>query len=215
MIYRVGGFLILLIISLFLGEICGNTEKACADTISEIIEMQKSIKTLSAEFTQEKHSDLLNTPMITKGVFLFASPEKLIWDYFEGMKITSDGEKVMIYYREIKEADIVDLNSMPSLPGNFSIEALKKNYHIEVLEAGEDRYVLRVTPFIPSNILKEITILLDKKGVPLEVKMIERRGDITIIKFSKMKINDVIPEGTFDIKAPEGIKTRKPLNASK
>jgi len=181
------------------------------DIISKIIEMQRSIRTMRAEFVQEKHSKLLEMPIISRGVFLFTVPERFVWDYSEDMRVVSDGKRLMLYYKKLKEADIMDISKFPSLPVSFSIESLTKRYHIEVIEAGAHRYILKVTPIIESMPLREIIITLDERATPLEVKMIERTGDSSVIKFTNMKVNITIPEESFSMKVPEGVSLRKHL----
>lgn len=164
---------------------------------------------MQAEFVQEKHSELLEKPITSMGFFLFSSPERFIWDYNEGMRVVSDGAKLLIYYKGLKEADMVDINRFPSLPGSFSIEKLKERYQIEVLKTKGSRYLLRLTPIIKAMPLREIVITLDEKGAPSEVKMVERTGDSTVIRFTNMQINITIPEESFGMKLPEGVKIRR------
>jgi outer membrane lipoprotein carrier protein len=206
-----GGFLIFIILLSYLSEMFFTAERSHADTISKIIDLQKSIKTIKTDFIQEKHSALMNRPIISSGTFFFLSPDKFVWDYKKGMKVTSDGKSVMVYYEELKEAEIVSLDNLPSLPGGFSVEKLREHYYIELLEQSSNKYILKVTPVIKSNIFREIMITLDEKAIPVEVKMVERTGDDTVIRFIKRETNIAIPEEVFSVKVPEGVKIRKYL----
>ncbi|MBM4137103.1 MAG: outer membrane lipoprotein carrier protein LolA [Nitrospira sp.] len=188
-----------------------NSHSIGADIISKIIEMQKSIRTMRADFIQEKYSQLLEKPIISSGIFFFSVPERFVWDYKDDMKVISDGKRLMLYYKKQQEADIMDISKFPSLPVSFSIENLSKRYRTEVLEAKSYRYVLKVKPVIEMMPIREILITLDEKATPIEVKMTERTGDITIIRFSNMKVNIMIPDETFSMKVPEGVHVRNNL----
>lgn len=182
---------------------------AIADTLTKLIELQRTIKTIKAEFIQEKYSELLDKPITAKGTFFFASPDKFVWDYNEGLKVVSNGEKVLIYYKDIKEADIGDIESVPSLPAGFSLEKLKERYNIEVIQSSSSSSVVKLTPLIPSSMIKELLIKLDEKGVPSDIKMIERTQDKIHITFPKKEFNIFISDETFSISVPDGVKVRK------
>jgi outer membrane lipoprotein-sorting protein len=53
------------------------------------------IKSVSAEFTQEKHMKILARPLISSGVFYFQAPNSLRWEYRDPLRnillMTSDG----------------------------------------------------------------------------------------------------------------------------
>jgi outer membrane lipoprotein-sorting protein len=179
------------------------------DTLTELIRLQKSIRTMKAEFIQEKHSELLKMPMVSRGTFYFSSPERVVWDYDEGMRIVSDGTKLILYYKELAEADIMDIANLPFVPGGFSIDRLRERYRIEVLETTDRRHHLSLTPITQSKFLMEIIITLDDSATPLEIRITERTRDYTLISFAKAQLNISLPEELFDMKLPAGVKMRK------
>ena len=179
------------------------------DTVTELIRLQKSIRTMKAEFIQEKHSELLKMPMVSRGTFYFSSPERVVWDYDEGMRIVSDGTKLILYYKELAEADIMDIANLPFVPEGFSIDRLRERYRIEVLQATEGRYHLKLTPITQSKLPLEIIITLDERAIPLEIKLTERTGDYTVIRFAKAQLNIGLPEELFSMKLPPDVKIRR------
>lgn len=201
----------------YLCALCGfiilisSSNPIATDIISKIIGMQKNIKTMRADFIQEKYSQLLEKPIISRGIFFFSVPERFVWDYKDDMKVISDGKRLMLYYKKQQEADIMDISKFPSLPVSFSIENLTKRYRIEVLEAKSHTYILKVKPVIETMPIREILITLDEKATPIEVKMTERTGDSTNISFSNTKVNIIIPDETFSMKVPDGVHVRNNL----
>jgi outer membrane lipoprotein-sorting protein len=180
-----------------------------AASIDLIIKMQRSIKTIKADFIQEKHSDLLDKPILSKGTLLFSAPERFVWDYGSSMKVVSDGRRLLVIYKGLKEADLLDVTRFPSLPNTFTIEKLRDLYRIDITESTAGPYVLKLTPLAGSLLIKEMIISLDGQGAPQEVRLSEKSGDRTVIKFSKVRINENIPENSLSLEVPPGVKVRR------
>jgi|GEM_PF-1629120 outer membrane lipoprotein-sorting protein len=179
------------------------------DNIATLIEMQKSIKTLRADFIQEKHSRLLEKPIVNKGIFSFRVPEMFVWDYQEDMKVVSNGREILIYYKKLREADIAGISRFPSFPASFSIESLLERYRVDIVEAKASGYVLKIVPVSAATPVREIIITLNEKAVPVEIKMFERTGDKTEIRFRNLKVNGMISDDVFSMKVPEGVTIRR------
>jgi outer membrane lipoprotein-sorting protein len=179
------------------------------DNIATLIEMQKSIKTLRADFIQEKHSRLLEKPIVNKGIFSFRVPEMFVWDYQEDMKVVSNGREILIYYKKLREADIAGISRFPSFPASFSIESLLERYRVDIVEAKASGYVLKIVPVSAATPVREIIITLNEKAVPVEIKIFERTGDKTEIRFRNLKVNGMISDDVFSMKVPEGVTIRR------
>ncbi len=53
-----------------------------ANTWDGIKARAMKIKSVKAEFIQEKHLKILKKPLISKGIFYYKSPGSLRWEYF-------------------------------------------------------------------------------------------------------------------------------------
>ncbi|GBD98409.1 outer-membrane lipoprotein carrier protein precursor [bacterium BMS3Abin07] len=177
--------------------------------IERIIEKQKSIKTISAQFTQEKHSTMLKDPLISKGSFFYKSPDKVAWIYNGQLQIVSDGKDITVFYPQLKEAEIIPLNkSIIRLPLNFNLAGLRQYFRIDLAEK-KNRYVVTLTPISKTSMFSKMVIILLRSGVPEIVKMFEKTGDRSIIRFKKRKINIKLPENIFNIKLPRGTAIKR------
>ena len=57
-----------------------------ADDWDDVRDAAKNIKSVSADFTQEKHMKILVKPLLSKGKFYFSSPDSLRWEYLSPLK---------------------------------------------------------------------------------------------------------------------------------
>ncbi len=177
--------------------------------IDTIIQKQKAIKTLSADFIQEKHSTMLKDPLISEGSFHFKAPGKVAWIYTDQVEIISNGKDLTVYYTQIKEAEIVPVqNSIIRLPLNFNLAELQNYFKLD-LAKNNSHYIVTLTPVDESSIFSKMVITLLQNGVPQTVEMFEKGGDNSVITFSKQKINKDLPDQMFNKELPEDTVIRR------
>src|SRR5262245_43928132 len=70
---------------------------------------QRQLKTLEARFTQQQESSMLVSPEQSKGVFSYAAPDRVRWEYLSPSPITVviRGEEMTTWYRDLKRAEIL------------------------------------------------------------------------------------------------------------
>ncbi len=177
--------------------------------IKELVDLQRNVRSMKAEFVQEKHTSLLEKAIKSRGRFLFKSPNSFLWDYEDGMRIVSDGRAVLVYYKGLQEAELFEAGSLPLLPGPFSVELLMNHYDIKDIKRENNRYVIKLQPIQRRSLLTELTVEIDNRGLPLKVELRESGGDSTIILFKNRKLNPHLPDELFSTEVPEGIKVRR------
>jgi len=179
------------------------------ETLQRLLAGQRAIRTMSADFVQEKHSTMLKEPLISKGRFLFKSPDRVLWDYDGEIIIASDGRNLTIYYPQLKEAEVVPIDrNFMKIPLSFNLEELGRFFDLS-LEAKKDFYTVSLTPREKGALFSEMIITLDSAGVPLAVEMHEKGGDRSIIRFRNQKVNGTIPDSTFVMDLPEDTVVRR------
>jgi len=177
-----------------------------ADTWEQIRGATGAIKTIRADFIQEKHLKILSRPLVSRGVFYYQTPNSLRWEY------TSPVRSILLMHkgkisRYIKAGnDFVDDSRMDSkgiqvvlqeialwLGGRFSDDpvfdaALKKGRKI-VLTPREKAF---------SNIIEHIDLRLsDTPGIIESVTIYEGQDSYTRIEFINTEINKEIKESIF------------------
>lgn len=177
--------------------------------IARIIEKQKKIRTISADFTQEKHSAMLVRPLVSKGHFRFRAPDRVAWLYEGEVQMVSDGVNLTIFYPELMEAEVVPVqHSMIRLPLSFSLEEFRKHFTLTASEEGGS-YKVVLTPLGDSAVFSQMVVRLTKDGAPSSAEILEQIGDRSIIQFRNQEINKELSDREFSIELPEGTLIRR------
>src|SRR4029077_14339010 len=68
---------------------------------------QKQLKTVEARFVQEQESSMLAAPEESKGLFSYAAPDRVRWEYQSPSPITVviQGDDMTTWYRDLNRAD--------------------------------------------------------------------------------------------------------------
>ncbi len=165
------------------------------------------IQTISAQFVQEKHLEILIKPLISKGAFYFRAPGSLRWEYFspiQSILLMHDGRVRRFIGSEsgFKEDASPGLQAMEMvlqeitlwLKGEFTDNP---NYHSSI--EGDNKIVM-----VPGNkafakIIQKIEILLsDRPGVIETVTIYEGKTSFTKIRFQDVNINGGLADTLFE-----------------
>jgi outer membrane lipoprotein-sorting protein len=183
------------------------------------IEQQK-LKTLEARFVQHQESSMLAAPEESKGVFSYAAPDRVRWEYQQPSPITVviQGDQMTTWYRDLRRADLVKV-------GRYSNQVLKYlgasgnmqtllDYFTVKLSMPEKKgapYRMALVPRYAriSKRLKSMTIWIDPEVFfPTRMRYVEADGDTTDYEFRDLKKNAPIPAERFVLKLPKEVRTR-------
>lgn len=185
--------------------------EANADVLEQLKNRQKDTKTVKADFLQEKHTEILDKPIVAKGTFYYQAPNSIRWEYKDrnaGLVVMYDGTTLCIYYPDLKEAEIIkDISRFPFI-ASFDIQTLKKDYKIEH-KSGKTGFEIILKPkssFIISLI--EMFFKTDK-GFPERIIIKEKNKDKTLIKFQNTVINSDLSKDLFVFTPTHGVKLRE------
>jgi outer membrane lipoprotein carrier protein len=205
---------IIIIFCLFSGMMYAQSSKEVAVTGAQLSQLTQAIskahqqvKTLSANFTQEKTSTLFTEKMVQKGVFCYQSPKQLRWEYKSPKALTLLFNDTKVTVLTDKGA-INNPNKMLNEMGKMIINTINgtnmsdnDNFDISYLKNNQDgSYIAVLNPTnkkIKANYSSIRVILNGKNYLAEKVILNESNGDVTTITFSNMKINTTLPEGIF------------------
>jgi len=206
--------IIIIVFCLFSGMIYAQSSKEVAVTGAQLSQLTQAIskahqqvKTLSANFTQEKTSTLFTEKMVQKGVFCYQSPKQLRWEYKSPKALTLLFNDTKVTVLTDKGA-INNPNKMLNEMGKMIINTINgtnmsdnDNFDISYLKNNQDgSYIAVLNPTnkkIKANYSSIRVILNGKNYLAEKVILNESNGDVTTITFSNMKINTTLPEGIF------------------
>lgn len=169
-----------------------------------------ALKTLQADFVQIKNLSVLEEKIQSTGVFAFADPSNVRWEYlkpFRYLIVIKDG--LMTIKNEGKENKVA-MESSPIFKqiNNLMLSTVKgdlllnKDFDSKVFE-NANSYKLELTPKQAQmkEFIAKIVIILDKKDFSVNsIRMIEPAGDDTFISFTNKRNNAALPKDIFVVR---------------
>ena len=172
-----------------------------------ISKAHQQLKTLSANFTQEKTSTLFTEKVVQKGVFCYQAPKQLRWEYKapKALTLLFDDTKVTVL---TDKGAINNPNKMLNEMGKMIINTINgtnmsdnDNFDISYMKNSQDgSYIAILNPTskkIKSNYNSIKVILNGKDYLAEKVILDESNGDVTTIIFNNKKVNQSIPADSF------------------
>lgn len=181
---------------------------------------QRQLKTLEARFTQQQESSMLTSPEESKGVFSYAAPDRVRWEYQSPSPITVVilGDQMTTWYRDLKRAETLKVGRYSSqvfkyLGASGSLQTLLEYFTVKLKlpEKKGDPYRMEMVPKYQriSKRLKGMTLWIDGDSFfPARLKYVEADGDTVEYQFSDVKRNAPIPADRFVLKLPPGVQNR-------
>jgi outer membrane lipoprotein carrier protein len=192
--------------------------------LAEFDRAQASIRTLAARFSERKDLALLVEPILSKGEFFYASPNRARWQYTEPddrIFLISDntlqqyfpGRKVL-EKRDLSAANTTRVFRLFGM-GQTSTE-LSKMYEITLgeTEAGSQAYLLILKPrrHMVEKRLSQVKLWVGEKDfLPRAMQWEEADGDTTLLSFENVNINSTIAEDKFQLEVPDDVEVKKQI----
>ena len=188
--------------------------------IARVRTAQQDMKTMEARFVQRQESSLLVAPEESHGVFSYAAPDRVRWEYKDPnpISVVIQGSEMTTWYRDLNRADKVKVGRYSNqifkyLGASGSLQTLLEYFRVGLTAPAKkgDPYRLRLVPKYQriSKKLKEMTLWIDgERFIPMRLRYVEADGDITEYEFKDLKINSSLPGDRFVLKLPQGVETR-------
>ena len=181
-----------------------------ADIIDDLKAKQANVKTISAQFIQEKHTKLLVKPIKSTGRFLYKQPDRIRWEYkgSTNMQVIYNGREFWLYYPDLNEAD--KINGMPQYSSlmHFDISKMSKDYDIKGTRE-RNLLKLRFTPKVKSPVTSIEMEFPEDSSFPKGLKLTDSNGEATSIIFRDIKLNSDIQDNIFTFAPGKGTKVRE------
>jgi outer membrane lipoprotein-sorting protein len=181
---------------------------------------QQQLKTLEAHFTQQQESSLLAAPEESKGVFYYAAPDRVRWEYQtpSPISVVIRGEEMTTWYRDLKRAETLKVGRYSNqifkyMGASGNLQTLLQYFTVKLKlpEKPGEPYRLELLPRYQriSRRLKSMILWIDDATfLPSRLRYAEADGDVIEYQFSAMKRNQPIPDDRFVLKLPPGVANR-------
>ncbi len=177
---------------------------------TKIAEYSSKTNSIKSDFVQEKHLEILETPLISKGKFYYKKQNNIRWEYTEPLKyiiVIHNGKFTIKDETKVSEYDI-ESNKMFKEINNMIITSMKgeiinnKDFNASFYE-NNTYYLAKLKPNKKeiADFISTIKIFFDKKDFSVsKVIMVESEQDYTQIIFKNKSINIILNESIFNIK---------------
>ncbi len=177
-----------------------------ADSFEALRREGNAIRSIRAEFTQQKEMRMLVRPILSEGRFFFQKPGSLRWEYTSPVKsvlLMHDGSVRRFFQQTgdwtedttagLQAMDVVMEEITRWLNGRF------EDNPVFLAELVPGRLIrLRPKSDAMAGIIQKIELILaDRPGVLEEVVIYESESSLTRLIFSGSRVNLAIPEWVF------------------
>jgi outer membrane lipoprotein carrier protein len=183
-----------------------------AAVLRSLEEAGRGLKTMQAAFVETKVLVLLDEKTESRGSVVLEVPGRLRWNYeapTPGAMIVKDGKYVR-YFPASKQVFRGAARGEADLLVGFGPGAAGLGRKYEVTLVGDETVggrVTRVLDLAPragqEGLFSAIRLWVDaERSVPVQTRLTEPTGDHTTIRFERVRLNEKLPPGVFDVKLP-------------
>lgn len=178
----------------------------------------ESVSTMEAVFSQRKESEMLAAATEASGVFSYAAPDRVRWEYLEPdpISLLITGDEMTMWFRDLGRAEVGDVGGQAQkvvelMGASTSLDTLLEYFSVtlEVPEAATDPFRLLLEPRFKrvEKRVRELTIWVDAvRYLPFRLRFVEGDGDVTEYDFTELRINEDLPEDRFALDLPPEVK---------
>ena len=177
---------------------------------TKIAEYSNKTNSIKSDFVQEKHLEILETPLISKGQFYYKKQNNIRWEYTTPLQyiiVIHNGKFTIKDETKVNEYDI-ESNKMFKEINNMIITSMigeiinNKDFTTFFFENNK-YYLAKLKPNKKeiAGFISLIKIYFDKTDFSVsKVIMVETEHDYTQIVFKNKNVNTTLNESIFNIK---------------
>jgi chaperone LolA len=200
-----------------------SAEMNAADTAALIARMKEhrmKFPSLTAEFTEEKSTRLLQKPLVTSGTIAFTAPNLFRREIKGANPSTTvcDGKQLWIYYPNFKEAEHYTLgqrsffdDSLAALTAGLNFTNIEAFYRFEASREDKGyRFVLHPKTAGLKKLVQELSVWVTDDFLIARTEAVLPKGDRVTTNYRAQRAQ-AIPESTFEFQPPADTKVSTPL----
>lgn len=199
---------------LFLSQLTWGQTKVTSEQqqmiVDKIDKAASEMKTMQCDFTQIKSMKMLSKDMESKGIMYFKRPDKLHWQYTSPYDyiFILNGDKILLKSNKSTKNIDAQKNKVFKQITNVILKSIiggclrsSSDFTVELYQIGKSYFV----KLIPKKkevkqFYSSIEIFFNPSLTMVSsVKMLEKTGDVTIVKLNNVKTNLPINEKMFII----------------
>lgn len=190
------------------------------EVVKKVQQVQKTTKTLQADFRQEKELALLSKPEVSTGTFTFSRPSNVLWVYDAPKRVQmliANGT-LTTYYPDLRKAEQIDVKRFQDrifkyMGATGAIDELSQYFDFTFVDnAASATWTLDLNPKnrVIAKRVKHIKLSIDKKTyLTTKIEYTEGDGDITRYEFTNLKINQPVAQTRFTLQLPPTVRVEQ------
>ena len=183
------------------------------DLVRRMQTINESKPSIQANFLEERHTAILKEPVRNEGKIWAVLPNKIRREIRGNTPSATviDGKKMVVYYPNLKEEEMYDLEKRPMLQDSLralttglDLQQVNSFYNVEAAKDG-GAYRITLTPKAAavSKVVKWVSLTVDQNLLPSQVELETARGDKMAIRYSNIH-HKSIPDSMFQLTPPPG-----------
>ncbi len=189
-------------------------DSCVARTAAAVQRRYEGVRDLSTRFEQVSVSVSLGTSpggeTRSSGRAVFAKPGKMRWSYEapEPSLVVSDGTTLWLY-----DPGFGEVQQLPVGDGYLSGAAIQfllgegdmlRDFEVRALHCGETEVRLELRPREPAAYEYLELVASPTSGDVSSSRVVDLLGNVTVVDFTELKVNQSPPDETFRFEPPEG-----------
>lgn len=180
-----------------------------SEALKHIAASAASLRTVSADFTQERYLSMLKEPLVSTGRFAYEKPDRLYWEVIKPSPsgFFVNGDKAKRWGGDRRAMESFDVQKEPlaraiveqvSAWARADFSWLEKRYRISVTESAP--MVLKLYPLASQEkkyIGRLLIVFSEDWSHVVSVEIYEKGGDRTRILFRGAILNEPVPQDLF------------------
>jgi outer membrane lipoprotein carrier protein len=191
-----------------------------AQLLAHLQEHRAKFPSLTADFTEEKTTHLLNKPIVSQGTLTFLAPNKFRRELRGNNPSTmvSNGQKLWIYYPNFNAAELYILgqraffdDAIEALTAGINFQHVTEFYRTTATHEADGWHLV----LIPKSggvkrILKELSVWVDDDYKVQKTVTVLPKGDEVVTTYHNQRPTPVSP-AIFDYTPPANAAVSQPL----
>ncbi len=189
-------------------SVVGGMSAANAAGVETLKTFIAEVKAARAEFIQTVLDSSGKTISLSSGSFTFARPGKFRWVYTKpyDQLIVGDGEKVWVFDKDLNQVTVKALgDALGSSPAALLAGSndLDRAYTFAAIAKRDGLEWVEATPTDPDSQFEKMRLGF-RKANPETMELLDRLGQTTVIRFTRLDRNPKLAADLFRFTPPKG-----------
>ncbi|GHD45642.1 outer membrane lipoprotein carrier protein [Marinobacter persicus] len=184
--------------------------EASRASAGQLAEMLRDYESYQADFIQIVVDDSGSQVQETRGELKASRPGRFYWETGAPLKqfIVSNGDTVEVYDPDLEQVTIHQLDdqvqSTPALLLSGEVDNLHETYEVYQRGVGSQVREFRLVPRSADSLFTSLRLSFSD-GVLQEMRMEDSLGQLSILSFENVTLNEAIDNDVFRLDYPEGV----------